>query len=45
MTEKEKMINGLLYDATDAELTKDRDNAEELAFLFNSLPPSKRAEK
>ena len=45
LTEKEKMIKGLLYDATESELTKDREIAEELIFKFNSLPPSKRKEK
>ena len=44
-TEKEKMINGLLYDATDQQLTIDRERAEELVFKFNSLSPSKRIEK
>ena len=45
LTEKEKMIKGLIYDATDPQLTKDRETAEELNFKFNSLPPSKRKEK
>lgn len=45
LTEKEKMIKGLIYDATDPQLTKDRETAEELNFKFNSLSPSKRKEK
>ena len=45
LTEKEKMTKGLIYDATDPQLTKDRETAEELNFKFNSLPPSKRKEK
>lgn len=45
MTEKEKMINGLIYDATDKELEIERDRAQELYFEFNSLPPSKNQER
>lgn len=34
-TEKEKMLAGELYVATDAQLTKDRENARRLTRLFN----------
>lgn len=43
--EREKMLRGLLYDATDTTLEDDRLIAEELFFEFNSLPPSKNKEK
>lgn len=40
MTEKEKMINGLLYLASDKMLTDDRASAKALTFAFNQLHPS-----
>lgn len=45
MNEKERMLAGLMYDATDKELEKERFAAEELYFKFNNLPPSKNEEK
>lgn len=45
-TEKEKMINGEpYYPFADDTLTDERNRAKELCFEYNSLPPSKRAEK
>ena len=40
MTEKEKMLQGLLYDASCEELTQDRLAAKELCFAYNQTPPS-----
>lgn len=40
MTEKDKMISGELYDATDPELGKDRERVKELCFDYNMLRPS-----
>lgn len=41
MNEKEKMLNGFLYDAdNDPCLKKERDYAKDLCFEFNNLPPS-----
>jgi len=40
MSEKEKMISGQMYDATDAQLDRERLAAQELYFRFNNLPPS-----
>ncbi len=39
-TEKEKSLNGSLYKATDYELSTERQNAKELIYSFNSLPPA-----
>ena len=39
MTEKEKMLAGELYLASDAELTRDRLHAREVIHRFNALPP------
>ena len=39
-TEKEKMLEGELYDSSDPQLVKDRLNARELCFRLNGLPPS-----
>ena len=36
MNEKERMLAGLMYDATDKELEKERFAAEELYFKFNN---------
>ena len=45
-TEKEKMINGEpYYPFADDTLKDERNRAKELCFEYNSLPPSKRAEK
>ncbi len=45
MNEKEKMINGYLYDAFDEDLDKERIAAQELYFKLNNLPPSKNDER
>ena len=39
-TEKEKMLAGNLYKASDPELTKERQFAKEILFDFNNLKPS-----
>lgn len=44
MTEKEKMLQGLGYDASDAELTADRKRARMLCHKFNNLEPDQREE-
>ena len=42
MTEKEKMLAGMLYDANnDQELMEDRIKAKDLCYQYNSLRPSK----
>jgi maltose O-acetyltransferase len=38
-SEKDKMISGQLYDASDSELSKDRANARDLVFEFNNALP------
>ena len=40
MTEKEKILQGLLYDASVDELTQERLAAKELCFAYNQTPPS-----
>lgn len=40
MNEKQKMINGYLYDATDKNLDIDRINAQNLYFEINNLSPT-----
>ena len=41
MTEKEKMLRQMLYDANyDSELLAERRRAKELCYAFNQLPPS-----
>ncbi|MDE7402468.1 MAG: sugar O-acetyltransferase [Muribaculaceae bacterium] len=40
MTEKEKIIYGVLYDASDAELVDERMKAADLCHEYNSLRPS-----
>lgn len=41
MTEKEKMLNNLMYDANyDLELYEDRAKVKDLCFEFNNLKPS-----
>lgn len=42
MTEKEKMLNGLMYDTSDSELTKRRELAHELCRQYNALPESEK---
>lgn len=44
MTEKEKMLNGELYNSTDAELVADRLYAKSLCFEYNKIPFSERRE-
>ena len=47
MTEREKMINGALYDPSDPELEKLRLNARKLARKYNRTdedPPEEQAE-
>ena len=41
MTEKEKMLKQMLYDAAyDEELVRDREHAKELCYELNQLRPS-----
>ena len=40
MTEKEKMLHGMLYDGNDAQLVQDRNAAKDLCYEFNHLRPS-----
>ncbi len=40
MTEKEKMIKGLLYNPADDTLIEDRKNAHDLMHIFNNIIPS-----
>lgn len=44
-TEKEKMIAGELYNASDAELGRDRLSARELFSVLNSLAPSEKRKR
>ena len=43
MTEKEKMLRGMLYDADDSALCADRVRAKELCHAYNQLRPSDAA--
>lgn len=46
MTEKEKCLQGLLYDANyDAELLMEREKAKEMLFDYNRLRPSQKEER
>lgn len=46
MNEKQKMLNGFLYDAdSDPELKKERDYAKDLCFEFNRTKPSDEVKK
>ena len=46
MTENEKMLKGLWYDANfNQELLEERDKADELSYLFNHTNPSNKAER
>lgn len=40
LTEKEKMLSGELYNASDSELIKDRSIAKDICFAYNNLTPS-----
>ena len=42
MTEREKMIQGLPYNAGDPELMQARRRCKELCLAFNQTPPSQR---
>lgn len=44
-SEKEKMLSGKPYQAFGKELFTDRQNAKEILFAFNNLPPSKIKER
>jgi maltose O-acetyltransferase len=44
-TEKEKMLNGELYDASDRDLKKERLNARRLTRLFNETPETEKVKK
>lgn len=45
MTEKEKMINGALYDPTDEQLATDRLNARKLIKVYNDTSPTEETER
>lgn len=45
MTEKEKMLNGLPYNASDVELVQDRLRAKKLCKIFNNLDPDNLEER
>jgi maltose O-acetyltransferase len=45
MTEKEKMLAGLPYEAWDEQLLNERMNAKEICHKFNQYDPSKREER
>lgn len=45
MKEKDKMEKGLLYDANDDELLKDRTYCKEQCFIYNHLRPSQTEEQ
>lgn len=45
MTEKQKMANGILYDANDQELKQDRLRMKKLLFEYNRLAPEQEKER
>ncbi len=45
MTETEKMINGMMYDANCEELLQDRIDAKEKCYDYNNLRPSETAKR
>lgn len=45
MTEKEKMLSSLLYNANDSELIAERNRAKELCYDYNNLRPSQTQEQ
>ncbi len=45
MTEKEKLLAGLPYSATDAELLRELNACKDIIYQYNQLLPSKRAER
>lgn len=44
MTEKEKMLNGELYDSRDTDLVADRTYAKSLCYVYNKTPYNERRE-
>lgn len=44
-TEKEKMLNGELYNAADSELVKERENARRLTRLYNQTLETKTSKR
>ncbi len=45
MLEKEKMKKGLLYDANEEELIKDRNKAKNICYIFNQTNPMEEKNK
>ena len=45
MNEREKMINGLVYDAADAALYADRIKCKTLCFKYNQISPEQIAQR
>ena len=45
MTQKEKMLAGLLYDSTVEELSNERLNAKKLCYEYNFLKPDEQDKK
>lgn len=45
MSEKEKMLAGKLYEASNPELTKEREIAKDQCFLYNQIKPSNERER
>ncbi len=45
MTEKEKMLSGILYDANEKSLVNDRLNCKDICFKYNQLMPSNLIER
>lgn len=45
MSEKEKMLAGKLYEASNPELTKEREIAKDQCFLYNQIKPSNDKER
>ena len=45
MTEREKMLRGLLYDSNAPELCRARDACKDLCHALNQLPPSRETER
>ena len=45
MDEKEKMLNGIIYDAMDKDLIQERNNCKVLCYKYNNLLPVKEKDK
>ena len=45
MTEKEKMLAGMVYSATDGQLLEELNEVKEIIHIYNSLPPSDTEER